>query len=227
MTWDWSFAFQILPELVEGVKITILASVLGSAIALLLGLAIAVGFRSAGPTISSALRLGVDFVRGTPLLVQLYFVFYVFPDIGIYLTPLQAGVLALGIHYSSYTSQVYRAGIEGVDKGLWEAAKALNLNRLQTWRYIIIPTAVPPMLPALGNYVVGMFKETPLLATITVVELMSRARIVANINYRYVEPMTMVGVFFLAVSVPSVIALHYLERRFGNAGERHRNMSIF
>lgn len=227
MTWDWSFAFAILPHLIEGVKITILASLLGSALAMLLGLAVAIGRRSAAPNIASTLRFCVNFVRGTPLLVQLYFAFYVLPDIGIYLSPLTAGVLVLGVHYASYTSEVYRAGIESVDRGLWEAAKALNLTRAQTWRYIVIPTAVPPMLPALANYVVGMFKETPLLSTITVVELMNQARILSNVNYRYLEPMTMVGAFFLAVSVPAVIGLHYLERRFGFGSARHRNMSIF
>ncbi|MBB4423861.1 polar amino acid transport system permease protein [Bradyrhizobium sp. CIR48] len=169
----------------------------------------------------------VEFVRGTPLLVQLYFVFYVLPDIGILLSPLTAGVATLGIHYATYTSEVYRAGIDNVDRALWEAAKALNLTRLQTWRYVIIPLAVPPMLPALCNYVVSMFKETPLLSTITVIELMAQARIIANVNYRYVEPMTMVGVFFLAVSIPSVIALQYLERHYGTGRDRHRNMSIF
>ncbi|MER9032268.1 ectoine/hydroxyectoine ABC transporter permease subunit EhuD [Mesorhizobium sp. M0674] len=227
MNWDWSFALQILPQLIEGVKITVFASLLGSALAMILGLMIAIGLRSARPTVASLLRTFVNFVRGTPLLVQLYFSFYVLPDVGIYLSPLAAGILTLGIHYSSYTSEVYRAGIESVDRGLWEAAKALNLTRFQTWRYIIIPVAIPPMIPALANYVVGMFKETPLLSTITVVELMNEAKVISNFNYRYLEPMTMVGVFFLAVSVPSVIALSFLERRFGVGHVRHRNMSIF
>lgn len=227
MEWNWDFALKILPQLIEGAKITIYASILGSAVAMLFGLAIAVAMRSAHPAVSSALRACVDFVRGTPLLVQLYFTFYVLPDIGLYLSPLAAGVITLGIHYSAYTSEVYRAGIDNVDRGLWEAAKALNLTRWQTWRYVIIPQAVPPMLPALGNYVVAMFKETPLLSMITIIELMGQARIIANINYRYLEPMTMVGLFFLAVSVPSVIALNYLERRYGTQARIHPNKSFF
>ncbi|RWF89924.1 MAG: ectoine/hydroxyectoine ABC transporter permease subunit EhuD [Mesorhizobium sp.] len=227
MSWEWSFVWQILPQLIEGVKITILASLLASALAMILGLAIAIGRRSAYPLLSSALHFSVNFVRGTPLLVQLYFVFYVLPDTGIYLSPLAAGVLTLGIHYSSYTSEVYRAGIDNVDRGLWEAARALNLSRAQIWRYVVIPTAVPPMLPTLANYVVGMFKETPLLSTITVLELMNRAQIIANLNYRYLEPITLVGIFFLAVSIPAVMALHYIERRFGPSGSRHPNMAIF
>lgn len=227
MEWDWSFALQIIPLLAQGVKITVYASLLASALAMLAGLGIAILRRSAGPVMGSFVRFTIGFVRGTPLLVQLYFTFYVLPDVGIYLSPLMAGVITLGIHYSSYTSEVYRAGIDNIDPGLWEAAKALNLTRLQTWRYVIVPLAVPPMLPALGNYIVAMFKETPLLSVITVIELMGEARIIANIHYRYLEPITMVGLFFLAVSVPSVIALHYLEKHYGVEQKRHRNMRIF
>lgn len=226
MEWDWSFALQILPQLVDGVKITVLATLLGSALAMLIGLAIAVGRHSAGQALGRVLRSGVEFVRGTPLLVQLYFVFYILPDLGIFLSPLTAGVITLGVHYSSYTSEVYRAGIDNVERGQWEAARALNLTRLQVWRHIIVPQAVPPMVPVLANYVVSMFKETPLLSLITVIELMSQARIVANINYRYFEPITMVGAFFLAVSVPSVVALRFLERRYAVGRRRQSRMSV-
>lgn len=227
MEWDWEFAREILPKLFDGVIITVYASLLASIVALLFGLALAVAMRSGHPIVASAVRACVEFIRGTPLLVQLYFSFYVLPDVGIYLTPLIAGVLTLGIHYSSYTSEVYRTGIENVDRGLWEAATALNLTRTQTWRYVIIPQAVPPMVPVLGNYIVAMFKETPLLSMITVIELMGQARIISNINYRYFEPMTLVGVFFLAISIPSVIALNYMERRYGTLRTVHHNKSVF
>ncbi|MGR9258557.1 ectoine/hydroxyectoine ABC transporter permease subunit EhuD [Rhizobium leguminosarum] len=227
MEWDWEFAWKILPKLIDGVKITVYASILASIVALLLGLALAIAMRSAHPIVASAVRACIEFIRGTPLLVQLYFTFYVLPDVGIYLSPLMAGVLTLGIHYSSYTSEVYRAGIDNVDRGLWEASTALNLTRTQTWRHVIIPQAVPPMVPVLGNYIVAMFKETPLLSMITVIELMGQARIIANINYRYLEPMTLVGIFFLTISIPSVIALNYMERRYGTLRVFHHNKSIF
>ena len=222
MDWNWEFAISILPKLYEGVKITILASLLGSVVALLLGLMIAIGRRSGGALVANTLRIVMEFIRGTPLLVQLYFVFYVLPDAGVFLSPLTAGVITLGVHYACYTSEAYRAGIDNVDKGMWEAATAINLTPWQKWRHVVIPLAVPPMLPVLGNYVVAMFKETPLLATITVVELMSHARSLSNMNYRYLEPMTMVGVFFLLVSIPSVIALHLLERRVSAQQKRPR-----
>lgn len=227
MEWDWKFALEILPKLIDGAKITVYASILASIVALLLGLALAVAMRSAHPIVASVVRGFIEFIRGTPLLVQLYFTFYVLPDMGIYLSPLMAGVLTLGIHYSSYTSEVYRAGIDNVDRGLWEAATALNLTRIQTWRYVIIPQAVPPMVPVLGNYIVAMFKETPLLSMITVIELMGQARIISNIHYRYFEPMTLVGVFFLAISIPSAITLNYMERRYGTLRIVHHNKSVF
>jgi polar amino acid transport system permease protein len=218
LDWDWSFVAEILPTLLAGVAVTVEATLLGSALALVVGLAFAIARRSSGPVLRRCLNFVLDFVRGTPLLVQLYFLFYVLPDLGIVLSPLVAGTLGLGLHYGTYTAEVFRAGIDNVSKGQWEAAKACNLTTAQTWRHIIIPQAIPPMIPALANYFIAMFKETPLLSAITVVELMSQARSVANFNYRYLEPMTLVGLFFLAISVPSVIALRWLERRFGRIG---------
>lgn len=215
MEWDWGFVRQILPTLAQGAVITVQATLLGSAFAMVMGLIFAIARRSRRRLVARPVGFFVDFVRGTPLLVQLYFLFYVLPDLGILLSPLTAGVIALGLHYGTYTSEVYRAGIDNISKGQWEAAKAINLTPYQTWRHVIIPQAIPPMIPALANYFVAMFKETPFLSAITVIELMNQARIVANYSYRYLEPMTLVGVFFLAISVPAVIGLRHLERRFG------------
>lgn len=214
MDWDWNFVREIMPTLIQGVKITILATLLGSVLAAIVGLGIALARRSPNKALSRTVGWAAEFIRGTPLLVQLYFIFYVLPDIGILLPPLVAGVIGLGLHYGTYTAEVYRAGIDNVPRGQWEAAKACNLTPYQTWRHIILPQAIPPMIPALANYFVAMFKETPLLSAITVIELMSEARGVANSNYRYLEPMTMVGVLFLCISLIAVPALHLLERRF-------------
>jgi polar amino acid transport system permease protein len=215
MEWDWQFVRQIMPMLIAGVKITILATMLGSALAAVIGLAIALARRSPNRTLARSVGFTAEFVRGTPLLVQLYFIFYVLPDIGILLPPLVAGVIGLGLHYGTYTAEVYRAGIDNVPGGQWEAAKACNLTIGQTWTRIILPQAIPPMIPALANYFIAMFKETPLLSAITVLELMNEAKSVANSYYRYIEPMTLVGAFFLAISLSSVILLRWLERRYG------------
>ena len=215
MEWDWNFVWQIMPTLIQGVKITILATLLGSVLAAVVGLAIALGRRSENRIVARSVGFFAEFIRGTPLLVQLYFIFYVLPDVGILLPPLLAGVIGLGLHYGTYTAEVYRAGIENVPRGQWEAAKACNLSNQQTWTRIILPQAIPPMIPALANYFIAMFKETPLLSAITVLELMNQAKSVANTYYRYIEPITLVGAFFLAISLVAVALLRWLEHRYG------------
>ena len=226
MDWDWPFVWQILPELLRGVVVTIEATLLGTVLALILGLLLMMLRRSPTRLIASGAGFFVEFVRGTPLLVQLYFLFYVLPDVGLLLPPLLAGVIGLGVHYSTYMSEVFRAGVENVNRGQWEAAKACNLTAPQTWRHVILPQAIPPMIPALANYVVAMFKETPLLSVITVVELMAQARAVASTNFRYLEPMTLVGGFFLLISVASVLIIRQLERRLVAKVQTSRAMAV-
>ena len=220
MEWDWNFVVEILPTLAQGAKITILATLLGFAFAAIFGLALALLRRSPSKPIAWTTASFAEFIRGTPLLVQLYFLFYILPDLGLTLSPLTAGVIGLGIHYGTYTAEVYRAGIENVARGQWEAAKACNLSSGQTWRHIILPQAIAPMVPALANYLIAMFKETPLLSAITVLELMNQARSIANYNYRYIEPITLVGVFFLIISLVSVVIIRLLQRHFGSVHGR-------
>ncbi|MBY0136168.1 ectoine/hydroxyectoine ABC transporter permease subunit EhuD [Paracoccus yeei] len=219
MEWDWDFALSILPTLLQGLQITLLATVLGVVVAAVLGLVFALLRRSPSRAVTRTTGFVVEFIRGTPLLVQLYFIFYVLPDIGLRLPALAAGVLGMGLHYAAYFAEVYRGGIEAVPRGQWEAARATNLTVRQTWVHVVLPQAVPPMIPAMANYVLAMFKETPLLSAITVMELMGQARSVANSTYRYVEPITLVGVCFLIVSIISVVGLRWLERRFGRFGK--------
>lgn len=220
MEWDWDFVWQIMPTLLEGLKITVLATILGAAVAAVVGLVFAILRRSPVKAVARVTGFVVEFIRGTPLLVQLYFIFFVLPDIGIRLPALVAGIIGLGIHYGTYAAEVYRAGIENVPRGQWEAAKATNLTARQTWIHVILPQALPPMIPALANYLIAMFKETPLLSAITVLELMNQAKSIANSNYRYIEPMTMVGVFFLVMSLISVVFLRWLEERYARVDER-------
>ncbi len=215
MEWDWAHAREILPLLLSGLKVTVIATVLGAAVAAVLGLVFALLRRSSNRIVARTAGFLVQFIRGTPLLVQLYFIFYVLPDIGIRLPALAAGVIGMGLHYATYAAEVYRGGIEAVPRGQWEAARATNLTMRQTWINVVLPQAVPPMIPALANYLLAMFKETPLLSAITVLEMMNQAKSIANSSYRYVEPMTMVGVFFLVISLISVAILRWLEHRYG------------
>ena len=212
MTFDWAYVVAIAPPLLRALQVTVGATVAGTVLALVLGLAWTLMRRSRTRFVSTPASWLVEFVRSTPLLVQLYFLFYVAPAAGVVLSPLTAGILALGLHYSSYTSEVYRAGIEAVPRGQWEAAIALDFSRLRTWRTIILPQAIPPIVPALGNYVVAMFKDTPMLAAITVMELLQTAKIIGSESFRYLEPLTLVGVLFLGVSLVAARLVHRLER---------------
>lgn len=213
MIFDWAYALEIAPILARALLVTLQATVLGMAIALVLGLALALARRAPYPLLSWPAAAFVEFIRSTPLLVQIFFLFYVLPEAGVRLSPLAAGVLALGVHYAAYCSEVYRAGLESVPKGQWEAALALNLGRSRTMRSIILPQALPPVVPALGNYLVAMFKDTPLLSAITVVELLQTAKLLGSESFRYVEPLTLVGVLFLALSLASAAVIRMAERR--------------
>jgi len=214
MEWDWNVAMSVMPRLAAGLVVTVQATFVGALLAYVIGLFIAILKMSRLGSVRLVTYWTSEFIRRTPLLVQLYFLFYVLPDIGIFLSPFMAGVIGLGLHFSTYTSEVFRAGIENVPKGQWDASRALNYSPVQTWQYVILPQAIPPMIPPLANYLIVMFKETPLLAAITVVELFNAANIYSNSHYKYLEPMTLVGAFFLLVSVPSAIAAIKLERRF-------------
>ncbi len=214
MKWSWDVAFDVLPQLLKGLVVTIEATIVASLIAYILGLAIAILKMSNSKSTRVSLYWMTEFIRRTPILVQLYIVFYVLPDFGIFLEAFTCGVIVLGIHFSTYTSEVFRAGIDNVPKGQWEAAKSLNYNPYQAWKHVILPQAIPPMIPPLANYLITMFKETPLLAAITVVELFRAADQYSNSHYTYLEPMTLVGVFFLLVSIPSAMIAMRLEKKF-------------
>jgi polar amino acid transport system permease protein len=212
--WDWNYALSILPALVEGLGITLVATVLGSIVAMLLGLVFALLQRGPRP-VAIVVRLFVEFVRSTPLLVQIFFLYFGLPVFGIVLSGLAVGVIALGVHYACYTSEVYRAGIDAVPRGQWEAATALSLPRSRVWTGVVLPQAVPRVIPALGNYVISMFKEVPLLVGIGVLCVVGRAEEAGNTFFRYVEPYTMAGLFFLLLSYPASLLVRRLERRVG------------
>ena len=213
--WNWDYAFSILPQILSALKITISATFVGFILALFLGLIFSVLVRSDIKIVSLAVRGIIQFIRNTPLLVQLYFIFYVFPKIGISLKPFTAGVLGVGIHYSTYLSEVFRSGIEAVPAGQWEVAKALNFSHIQAWIKIILPQVNPPIIPVIGNYLITMFKETPLLSAITLVEILQTAKILGAGSFRYLEGFTIVGIIFFLLSYPSSQLIKKLEVRLG------------
>ncbi|MGH3098226.1 MAG: ectoine/hydroxyectoine ABC transporter permease subunit EhuD [Streptosporangiales bacterium] len=218
MIWDWAFAVSVIPNLLRGLLITVEVTVLGSAIAMVVGLLLAVVRYSGVPIVSPLFSLVVEFVRGTPLLVQAYVAFYVLPDYDIKFSAFVTGVIVIGINYSAYTAEVYRAGIEGVPRGQWEAATALSLPLRRRWQAVVLPQAIRAVVPALGNYVVQMFKDSAILSAITVFELLGHALAIGSDTYRYLEPLTMAGVLFLAVSYPTARLIRRLEARLAAYG---------
>jgi polar amino acid transport system permease protein len=208
---DWQFAWRILPDLLHASMVTIGITLAGFAIALVAGLLLALSRRSRFRLLSWPAASLIEFIRSTPLLLQLYFLFYVAPDYGLTLSALTAGILGLALHYSSYVAEVYRAGLNAVPRGQWEAAKALSLTPWHAYRDIVLPQAIRTIVPALGNYLVAMFKDTPVLSAITVVELMLQAKNIGSATFRYIEPITMAGLFFLVVSVAVALLVRRLE----------------
>ncbi len=213
MTFDWLYSLEILPALLAATMITIRIAVLGYLVALLLGLFFALARMSQNSIISSVVWALSESIRLTPLLVQLFFVFYVLPEVGIKLPAEPTGILVLGLHYATYISEVYRSGIRAVPTGQWEATIALSIPVPIVWRRIILPQAVRPMIPALGNYFIQMLKEVPLLSTITVYELLNTANLLAGSSFKYLEALTMTGLIFFALSYPSSLFFKRLETK--------------
>ena len=201
--WRWDFTFEILPRLLQATLNTLAAAGVGYAIAVVLGLVFALAQRTPSRIVTMVVRECVEFIRSTPLVLQIFFVFFVGPQFGIRLSPWVAGMIAIGLHYAAYLSEVYRGGLEAVPKGQWEACTALNLSATKTYFRVIIPQALPLSLAGMGNYLVGIFKDTPMLSVIGVAELMQAANAIGGSTYRYLEPYTMVGIIFLAISLPA------------------------
>ncbi|MEV8538729.1 ectoine/hydroxyectoine ABC transporter permease subunit EhuD [Streptomyces sp. NPDC051572] len=213
MKWDWNAVSDFMPYFWDGLKVTLQILLLGSLISFVLGLAWALLMRTPTRWVRWPVGVVTEFVRDTPLLVQLFFLFYVLPEWGLTFSALTTGVFAIGLHYSTYTMQVYRAGIEAVPVGQWEAATALNLPVRRTWTAVILPQAIRRVIPALGNYVIAMLKDTPILMVITVLELMGRARLFSQEHYQFTEPITVIGVAFVLISYPASLLIRALERR--------------
>ncbi|MFF8458918.1 ectoine/hydroxyectoine ABC transporter permease subunit EhuD [Streptomyces albidoflavus] len=213
MNWDWSAVTDFMPRFWDGVLVTLQATVIGSLISFTLGLVWAIAFRAPTRFVRWPVTIVTEFIRNTPLLVQLFFLFFVLPEWGIQFSALTTGIIAIGLHYSTYTAQVYRAGIDAVPVGQWEAATALSLPARRTWTTVILPQAIRRVVPALGNYVVSMLKDTPLLAGIGVLEMLQQSRLEGAATFQYTEPLTVVGIAFILIAYPASLLLRALERR--------------
>ena len=210
--WRWDFAIEILPKMLLATLNTIMAAGIGYAIASIVGLLFLFGQRTRFKIINVINREIVEFIRSTPLLIQLFFVYFVLPQFGITLSAWVCGMITIGLHFGTYLSEVYRGALEGVPKTQWEACRALNFTTFYTYRRIVLPQAFPIAIPGMGNYLVGIFKDTPLLSTIGVAELFHAATAVGGYHYRYLEPYTIVGLIFLMLSIPAAIWIRKIEK---------------
>lgn len=210
MVWDMEFTRLLLPALLTGLWVTVQATVLGYALALVLGLALAIVRQV--PVVGAIVFVATEFIRTTPVLVQLVFIFSLSALSNV--SALTIGIVVLGVHYSTYTAEVYRSGIEGVAKGQWEACRALSLPPHRVWGAVVLPQAIRKVIPALGNYLIALFKDTPLLFAISVPEMLSVANGLGGQYFRSFEAFTLVGIAFLIVSVPSAVVIRRLERRY-------------
>ena len=210
--WRWDFAIEILPQMLLATLNTILAAGIGYAIAAIAGLLFLLGQRTPIKIVNMINREIVEFIRSTPLLIQLFFVYFVLPQFGITLSAWVCGMITIGLHFGTYLSEVYRGALEGVPKTQWEACRALNFTTFYTYRRIVLPQAFPIAIPGMGNYLVGIFKDTPLLSTIGVAELFHAATAVGGYHYRYLEPYTIVGLIFLTLSIPAAMWIRKIEK---------------
>ena len=221
--WRWDFAYEILPKMLWATLNTIMAAGIGYAIAVVVGLIFLIGQRTPYKVINILVREIVEFIRSTPLLIQLFFLYFVGPQFGIILSAWVTAMITIGLHFGTYLSEVYRGALEGVPKSQWEACRALNFKTSYTYRRIVLPQAFPIAIPGMGNYLVGIFKDTPLLSTIGVAELFHAATSVGGEHYRYLEPYSMVGIIFLILSIPAAMGIRKLERSVNKAQGKVKN----
>ena len=208
--WDNEVALEALPVMLEAfVKVTLVVTVIGSLLAAVLGLVWAVSLRELPAVVGKPLGWALDVVRMTPLPLQLLFVYFTFNE----LSGMVVGILVMGIHYSTYMAESYRAGIESVPRGQWEAATALSLPAGRTWTDLIIPQALRNTLPSLGGWAIAMFKDTPFLIVIGVPEMVTAAQRVGAQNFTYTEALTIAGAIFLVASYPTFLLMRYLEKK--------------
>ena len=212
--WRWDYAWEIFPDLlIAFFKYTLGITVASGIIAMVLGLVLALGRRSNNKAISRTTFGVVEFVRSTPIPVQLFFVYFGMPSLGINVSALLTGILVLGVHYACYMSEVYRAGIDAIPPGQWEACTALSLSPQRTWQAVILPQVVRRILPSAGNQIIALFKETPFLIVIGVTEMVFTATQFSSASLRTTEPYTIAGLIFLAASYPTSVLMRKLEAR--------------
>ena len=208
---DPEIALNNLGPLLAGLLITIELTFVVIILSLIFALLVALGGMSRFAVLRWLIKAYIEVIRGTPLLLQLVYIYYVLPEIGIRLNSFTAGVIALTLNYSAYISEVYRGGIQAIARGQHDAAAALGMTRPLAMRRIILPQAIRIVLPSLGNYFIGLFKDTALCSVVSIQEVLFTSQILAAQNFQYFTLYTVVGILYFAVSFPAARLVGTLE----------------
>lgn len=211
----FSDVVEFFPVLMDGVLTTILITISALIIATVLGMFWALLRVSGIKILAHTSRTLTNIIRGIPIIVILFYMYFVIPEFGINLTAFQAGAIGLGIAYSSYMSEVFRSGIDAVDIGQFEAAQSIGMSRSQLMRRVILPQAFRISLPPYGNNVVMMLKDSSQTAVITVVELSMQSKLIAAATFKSATIFTIVALMYLAMSLPMMYLIGKLEHRLG------------
>ncbi|WP_186020267.1 amino acid ABC transporter permease [Burkholderia gladioli] len=211
---------DFLPILLKGAIVTVEITVCSFVLSTLIGLAFALMRVSPNRLLSGGAAAVINVIRGLPIIVQLFYIYFVLPDLGVQLSAFQAGCIGLGIAYSAYQAENFRAGIEAIDRGQIEAAQSIGMRGAMIMRRVVLPQAFRIALPPYGNTLVMMLKDSSLASTITVAEMTRAGQLIASSTFQNMTVYTLVALLYLALSLPLVWSLRWLERRLGLKGAR-------
>ncbi len=206
-------SIEFLPILEQGLWLTILVTVGSLVLSTLLGLVWALMRVSGNPVLAWIAKIFVNVIRGIPIIVQLFYIYFVLPDFGISLSALHASIIGLGIAYSAYQAENFRAGIEAIDKGQIEAAQSIGMGWWLTMRRVILPQAFRIVLPPYGNIMVMMLKDSSQASTITVAELALQGKLIASSTFQNTTVFTLVAMLYLCMCLPLIHLVSRLEAR--------------
>lgn len=210
---DFSFLSQYSSLFLEGAKLTLLLAFFTVLFGSIIGLLLSLMRLSTSKILKTISAIYVEFIRGTPMLVQIFIIYYSLPSIGIELPDITAGILALSINSGAYVAEIIRAGIQAVDKGQMEASRSLGMNYVQTMFHIIIPQAFKNILPALGNEFIVVIKESSIVSMIGLHDLMYNANIIRGNIFRPFEPLLVAALIYFVMTFTLSKLLGLLERR--------------
>jgi polar amino acid transport system permease protein len=208
-------AAEFLPILLQGVWLTILVTIGSLILSTILGLLWALMRVSGLRALSGLSGALINLIRGIPIIVLLFYLYFVMPDFGITLTALQAAILGLGIAYSAYQAENFRAGIEAIDKGQIEAAQTIGMGWWLTMRRVILPQAVRIVLPPYGNVMIMLLKDSSQASTITVAELALQGKLIASSTFKNTSVFTLVALMYLTMSIPLILLVRHFEKKAG------------